>query len=994
MNRVSTIDSITTAFSQLESYLKLNSGQNFNTAAGLAEDFCVPLLKLVYGYDLINANAEAKSAAGIDLLDRTRRLAVQVTVNDTTEKIRDTHRTVPGSKFAAQFNKVIILFLVRKAPPEPEASSKFTPCTSHTITPLDLDGILSAIRRLGPSVQEVITAFLEEEWGKPRWHQDTRISNLPFDSLGDLFIGREAFMGDLAKSLGHAGPTVIKSVQAIHGMGGVGKTRAAIEYGWRHAAESHALLFVQADSPDALRRNLAALCAPAILDLPEHAATETDTQVAAVLDWLRKTPGWLLILDNVDSPETQTLVKEITAPLLHGQLLITSRLATWPVGFDALDLDVLSPQDSVKLLLDHTAGLRIEEPDEAAAAAEIARLVDGLALALEQAAAHIRRTRCSFAAYLVKWRASDARLRDYQDRGVADYHAPPPGQHPEEALPRSLWVTFDASFRLLAPEARHLLQLLAWLAPDPMPVAHLETLAAIPAATDLLCDLDDLHLVRYPGDNRAFAVHRLIQEIVRREQTDPKPPPLLEALEWVNGLYQGDPGDVRLWGLLAPLTPHAVSVATYAADHDIPEPTARLINDAAGLLHARADHCAAEPLMRRALAILEGSVGENHPNVAACLNSLARLLQDTNRLFEPEPLLRRALVILESSLDENHPNVAASLNNLAIVLCATNRLAEAEPLMRRALVIVEASSGPDHPTAATYLNSLATLLRETNRFPEAERLMRRALAIDEASYGPEHPKVAIVLDNLATLLRGSNRPSEAETLQRRALAILESCLGECHPSVAISLNNLASLLQATDRLAEAEPLMRRALDIDEGSFSPDHPAIARDLNNLAQLLLATDRHTEAETLMRRAHAILEGSLVQTHPDVISSISNLAHLLQATNRHAEAEPMMRRALEVVEESFGKDHPQVAIRLNNLAALHLATDRLAEAEPLMRRHLEIFLKFTADTGHPHPHLNGALDNYHQILTAMGDTDEQALAKITALLAEYGLQESTKS
>jgi hypothetical protein len=128
--------------------------------------------------------------------------------------------------------------------------------------------------------------------------------------------------------------------------------------------------------------------------------------------------------------------------------------------------------------------------------------------------------------------------------------------------------------------------------------------------------------------------------------------------------------------------------------------------------------------------------------------------------------------------------------------------------------------------------------------------------------------------------------------------------------------------------------------------------------------------------------------------VISSISNLAHLLQATNRHAEAEPMMRRALEVVEESFGKDHPQVAIRLNNLAALHLATDRLAEAEPLMRRHLEIFLKFTADTGHPHPHLNGALDNYHQILTAMGDTDEQALAKITALLAEYGLQESTKS
>lgn len=81
MNRLPIIDRIISAFSQLESYLKLNSGQNLNTAAGLAEDLCIPLLKLVYGYDLVS---EAKTAAGIDLLDRTRRLAVQVTVNDTT----------------------------------------------------------------------------------------------------------------------------------------------------------------------------------------------------------------------------------------------------------------------------------------------------------------------------------------------------------------------------------------------------------------------------------------------------------------------------------------------------------------------------------------------------------------------------------------------------------------------------------------------------------------------------------------------------------------------------------------------------------------------------------------------------------------------------------------------------------------------------------------------------------------------------------------------
>ncbi len=67
--------------------------------------------------------------------------------------------------------------------------------------------------------------------------------------------------------------------------------------------------------------------------------------------------------------------------------------------------------------------------------------------------------------------------------------------------------------------------------------------------------------------------------------------------------------------------------------------------------------------------------------------------------------------------------------------------------------------------------------------------------------------------------------------------------------------------------------------------------------------------------------------------------------------------------------------------------LATNRPTEAEPLMRRALDIFLKFTAATGHPHPHLRAALGSYHHLLTAMGDTDDQARSKITALLAEYG-------
>ena len=155
--------------------------------------------------------------------------------------------------------------------------------------------------------------------------------------------------------------------------------------------------------------------------------------------------------------------------------------------------------------------------------------------------------------------------------------------------------------------------------------------------------------------------------------------------------------------------------------------------------------------------------------------------------------------------------------------------------------------------------------------------------------------------------------------------------------------------------------MRRALAIDEKSYGPDYPNVARDLNNLALLLQATNRLGEAEPLMKRALAIDEKSYGPDHPRVAIDLNNLAQLLQATNRLGEAEPLMKRALAIDEKSYGPDHPDVARHLNNLATLLQDANRLGEAEPLMKRVLVILLKFTHETGHPHPHLRDALHNY---------------------------------
>jgi hypothetical protein len=214
-----------------------------------------------------------------------------------------------------------------------------------------------------------------------------RVTNLPYTSLGPLFKGRDAALAQLRQRLA-SGPC-----QAIHGLGGVGKTRLAIEHAWRQAGDYTALLFASARSAADLRTNLAGFCDPLVLNLPEQGRPEEAQRLAAVLRWLGERPGWLLILDNADSPDAAAEVEEMLPRLQGGQILITSRLADWSPAVQTADpLDVLEEAEAAAFLLARTESKRRETPADPQEAAAVARDLGGLALALEQAGAYVAKT--------------------------------------------------------------------------------------------------------------------------------------------------------------------------------------------------------------------------------------------------------------------------------------------------------------------------------------------------------------------------------------------------------------------------------------------------------------------------------------------------------------------------------------------------------------------------------------------------------------------------
>jgi tetratricopeptide (TPR) repeat protein len=674
----------------------------------------------------------------------------------------------------------------------------------------------------GPGLKSLERTFHELVGGGAA--SNARPRNLQFTTIGTLFKGRDDFLSEIRAILTRCDRRAV----VVYGLGGVGKTRAALEYAWKHEASYTALLLVSVPSAEKLRADLANLVD--VLGIVA-APTGVDQQAAEVLKWLEAHPGWLLIIDNVDSVDLAREVEELLINLRAGHVLITARVSDWNASVALRELRVLAQGDAVSFLLERT-GQAAASGDSAAKCAEIVDELGCLALALEQAGAYIAHHRLSFTEYLDQWRRQRSRVLTWHDKRLMQY-------------PESVAITWETSFVQLAEAEQRLLQVLAWLAPDPIPLFFFESpplRPAIPEPREALAGLAKLSLARVEAESGVVVIHRLVQEVARsRGDVAERQQALRTALDAINSVGSGAATDVREWSVWTPIAAHVAAVAAHADEANLADPTVRLMNSLALYYGARGRYREAEPLLRRALAIDEQIFGKEHPNVAVRLDNLAQVLLDTDRHDEAEQMMRRALAIAERSLGAGHPTVATILNNLGQLLLATDRLDEAQQVLRRALAIDERFYGSDDPAVSTILNNLAQALRGTGRDDETEQMMRRALEIDERVYGEDHPQVALHLSNLAQLLRDTNRIEAAKQLMCRALGIAEKAYGKEHSTVAIRLNNLAKLLQATNRLAEAEPLSRRHLEIFlqfTRSNSHEHRHLRAASENYASLLRA------------------------------------------------------------------------------------------------------------------------------------------------------------
>ncbi|HXZ74556.1 MAG TPA: ATP-binding protein, partial [Streptosporangiaceae bacterium] len=366
-----------------------------------------------------------------------------------------------------------------------------------------------------------------------------------------FLAGREGLLADLDARLA-GGDSREPRLVVLHGLAGAGKSSLALAYAHTHLADAGITWQFAAEDAAVLAAGFAELA------VALGAQQEGVDPVVAVHGALATSrAGWLLIFDNAPSPEA---VEAFLPPAGRGRVLITSRHALWP-GVQAVEVPALG--------LDAAAGFLVARSGDAdrQAAAGLAEAVGGLPLALEQAGAYIQASGGSLAGYLGSFRK---RRPELLARGM------PTGY---DSTVAATWSLAFTELQQSAPQAVGLLHLVAFCAPEPVPLRLLlqprpelagefagEVAAALVplledelAAGDAVAALRRYSLVTPAGDG-LVSVHRLVQAVT----TDQMPEELRQgwraaAAALIGAAVPVDTSLPQAWPGCALLLPHVLA---------------------------------------------------------------------------------------------------------------------------------------------------------------------------------------------------------------------------------------------------------------------------------------------------------------------------------------------------------------------------------------------------------------------------------------------------
>jgi hypothetical protein len=796
------------------------------------------------------------------------------------------------------------------------------------------------------------------------------------------FTGRAALLQRLRDNLS-IGSTVVRP-QAVHGLGGVGKTQLVTEYAHRFMADYDLVWWISAQQEELIAASLAEI-AP---ELGIRRGENIDEAAEAVREALRRGQPysrWLMIFDNADDPE-------MLAPHLpqgNGHVIVTTRNPSWAHLATPVEVEAFSREESVEHLTRRVPALT------ATAAAEVAGILGDLPLAVELASAWLETTGMPVSDYVA---LLETKVAEWLSNNQ-------PSDYPSTAA-----ATWRVSIERLGqewPAAVRLLELCSCFGPEPISMSLLysdETLNHLlpydPSLQEkmvlgrVIREIGRYALARVDQARSSIQVHRLVQAVVRDSLTPEQAEATRHDVHRI--LVSGRPrqGDIdnpdnwprynEIWphlgpsnarecteelvrGLLVERVRYMWKRGEYADGLALARQLEALWSEDRGLddrqllylrfhianiVRSQGNYQAALEIDEDVLARQTAAFGAEYVHTLMTASSLTADLSALGRFAEAMQLAGETTESFTQLFGEDHQLTLMAANNLALSMRVAGDCFSAREIDRKTLRLRRQVQGEEHPQTLLSELNLARDLRETGDFAESTTLLRGTLERYRRALGEENPDTLRAASSLSISLRKFGQHEEARQISTSLLEQYRLLYQPDHPDTLACQLNLACDLSALGDVAGALRISDATTTAYENRFGPDHQYTLVSANNRAIYLRGLGRAKEGLEVAEATYDRMRGALGAEHPLSLSCAMNVAGARADTGDLDGAEALERQTLEAFVRALGPSHPDTLLCACNHAVTLRSLGRTREAQEAMH---EALTKLESLLGVSHPHLD---------------------------------------
>ena len=598
------------------------------------------------------------------------------------------------------------------------------------------------------------------------------------------FTGRKEILKELHKRFFTKRNNPSVKIQVITGLGGVGKSEIAKEYASRYGNKYKYIWWINAETQASINNAYISFAQKNKLGLPDD---KLETIIHSVKDWwMQQNEKWLFIYDNAENKKI--IDYYCPSPCKQGQhVLVTSRNVQF-LGYESINIGVFTETEACEFIEKYT-NKPVDEHFK-----ELAKKMDYLPLALDQAGAYMKINEKSYEGYLDLYKKYNLKLltKYNDDKG-------------KKTITTTWLISFD---KINNPASKQLLNLFAFFAPDNIrcewfsiasgvfPKSLQKVVSNELKYNEAIAELTKYSLVSL--NEGIINIHRLVQEVIRNSLKQK------HVEEWrnccvniLNEFCYTDFSTAESRTRFSSLVPHIISVTSEINDENATKEVASLYFFLGDGFDELADYSQSLTWYKKSLDIRENVLGKDHPDTAATYNNIGLVYCNKGDYDKALEYYGKALDIFENVLGKDHPNTAATYNNIAEVYCNKGDYDEALEYYGKALDTQEKVLGKNHPSTATTYNNIATVYHNKGDYDKALEYFGKALDIRENVLGKDHPSTATTYNNIACVYHAQKLYDRALVLFLKALRVYRKVLGEEHHYTKEVLDNIADTYAET-----------------------------------------------------------------------------------------------------------------------------------------------------------------------------------------------------